>query len=151
MAVPAGSGPSPPARPPDSPRIVVLPFQNQGSPGEDYFANGITEEITSRLASVRGLGIVSGTTATKYPRKGRSIRQIGEDLRVGWVLEGSVRHDPAAGGPGRVRVSPRLIRVRDDTNVWSDRFERSLVDIFDVQAEISARVVEAVGLSLLPG
>ena len=145
------SGSSPPASPSDAPRIVVLPFENQGSSGEDYFANGITEEITNRLANVRGLGVVSGTTATEYPRKGRSTLQIGEDLRVGWVLEGSVRYDPAVGGPGRVRVSPRLIRVRDDTSVWSDRFDRSLVDIFEVQAEISARVVEAVGLSLLPG
>ena len=76
--------------------LVVLPFENLGPPEDAYFAAGITEEITSRLARVSGLGVTSRTTATQYDRAGKTMQDIGEDLGVGFVLEGTVRWDRGA-------------------------------------------------------
>jgi TolB-like protein len=132
------------------PRIVVLPFDNLGSSEDAYFAAGITEEITSRLANVRRLGVISRTTATEYPRKGKSVMQIGSDLGVDWVLEGTIRYDRSVGGPGRVRITPQLIRVADDTHVWSERYDRTLTDIFSLQSDVATKTVEAIGISLAP-
>src|SRR5213075_2509882 len=98
-------------------RIVVLPFENLGTPQDAYFAAGMTEEIMSRLANLQGLAVISRTTAIGYDRKGKTIRQIGADLGVDFVLEGTVRSDRSAGGEGRVRIAPQLILVADDTPV----------------------------------
>jgi TolB-like protein/Flp pilus assembly protein TadD len=146
-AVPPGS----PAAPPGEPlRIVVLPFENLGSPDDGYFASGMTEEITSRLANVRTLAVISRTTATQYDRKGKTVGQIGRDLSVGYVLEGSVRWDRSGGGPGRVRITPQLIRVSDDTHLWSERFDRELAGIFAIQGDVADGVVSALNLTLAP-
>ena len=146
--------PGPPTPPGSShgqpPRIVVLPFENLGSSEDAYFAGGITEEITSRLANVRRLGVISRTTATEYPRKGKTVKQVGADLGVDWVLEGTIRCDRSGGGPGRVRITPQLIRVADDTHVWSERYDRTLTDIFSLQSDVATKTVEAIGVSLLP-
>jgi TolB-like protein len=132
------------------PRIVVLPFDNLGSSEDAYFAAGITEEIMSRLANVRRLGVISRTTATEYPRKGRTVKQIGSDLDVDWVLEGTIRCDRSGKGPGRVRIAPQLIRVADDTHVWSERYDRTLTDIFSLQSDVATKTVAAIGISLVP-
>ena len=140
---------SPPAaRPPL--RIVVLPFENLGSSDDAYFASGMTEELTSRLSNVRNLAVISRTSATGYDRKGRTIEQIGKDLGVAYVLEGSVRWDRSAGGPGRVRITPQLIRVSDDTHLWSERYDRQLADIFAIQGDVADGVVQALHLTLAP-
>ena len=142
------AGPS--ARVARPPRIVVLPFENLGSPEDAYFASGMTEEITSRLANVRGLAVISRTTATEYPRKGKTIEQIGKDLDVAYVLEGSVRHERSGNGPGRVRITPQLIRVADDTHVWGDHYDRVIEDVFAIQSEVAENTVNAMGVTLLP-
>ena len=144
QATPSGSPQEQPAR------IVVLPFENIGSPEDAYFASGVTEEITSRLANVRKLRVISRTTATEYPRKGKTVKQVGADLGVDWILEGTVRCDRSSGGPGRVRITPQLIRVADDTHVWSERYDRTLTDIFSLQSDVATKTVEAIGVSLLP-
>jgi serine/threonine protein kinase/Flp pilus assembly protein TadD len=131
-------------------RIVVLPFENLGSPDDSYFASGMTEEITSRLANVRILAVISRTTATEYNRKGKTVEQIGKDLGVSHVLEGSVRWDRSGGGPGRVRITPQLIRVSDDTHLWSERYDRQLADIFAIQGDVAEGVVRALNLTLAP-
>jgi TolB-like protein/Flp pilus assembly protein TadD len=131
-------------------RIVVLPFENLGSPDDAYFASGMTEEITSRLANVRTLAVISRTTATEYNRKGKTVEQIGKDLGVGYVLEGSVRWDRSGGGPGRVRITPQLIRVSDDTHLWAERYDRQLADIFAIQGDVADGVVRALNLALAP-
>lgn len=131
-------------------RIVVLPFDNLGSSEDAYFATGMTQEITSRLANVRRLGVISRTTATEYPRKGRTVKQIGGDLGVDWVLEGTIRCDRSGGGPGRVRITPQLIRVADDTHVWSERYDRTLTDIFSLQSDVATKTVAAIGVSVVP-
>jgi len=131
-------------------KIVVLPFDNLGSADDAYFAAGMAEEITSRLANVQGLGVISRTSAVAYDRKAKSIRQIGGDLGVDYVLEGSVRWDHGAGRESRVRITPQLIRVADDTHVWSERYERVLADVFSLQSEVAESAVRAMGVTLLP-
>ncbi len=152
-------------------KIVVFPFENHGPPEDTYFADGITDEIASRLAAVSSLGVISRTSAVQYDRKGKTMTQIGEDLGVDYVLEGTIRWDRGGGGhrvnsgpghrvnsqpghrvnsqPGhRVRVTPQLIRVSDDTSLWSERYDRVLEDIFEVQTEIAEHVIRHLDIAL---
>ncbi|HKW14266.1 MAG TPA: tetratricopeptide repeat protein, partial [Candidatus Krumholzibacteria bacterium] len=132
----------------DRSMAVVLPFENLGPAEDAYFAAGVTEEITSRLASVSGLGVISRTSAENYEQKGKTMKQIGADLGVDYVLEGSVRWAKTADGKGRVRITPQLVRVTDDTPVWTDTYDREVKDIFDVQTDIATHVVDALGVTL---
>jgi eukaryotic-like serine/threonine-protein kinase len=137
------------ARPADArQRIVVLPFENLGAAGDAYFADGMTEEITSRLASVSGLGVISRNSAMQYARTSKTTRQIGAELGVDYVLAGTVRWDRGAGRASRVRVTPQLVRVADDTQLWGDRYDREMKDIFSVQSEIASQVVDKLGLAM---
>ena len=131
------------------PRIVVLPFENLGSAEDEYFASGITEEITSRLAAVSGLQVISRTSARRYADTDKPIREIGEELQVGYVLEGTIRWDRAGEGHGRVRITPQLIRVADDSHLWSDRYDRMLEDIFTVQSDIAEEVISRLEATIL--
>jgi serine/threonine protein kinase/tetratricopeptide (TPR) repeat protein len=133
-----------------APKIVVLPFENLGSTGDAYFAAGMTEEITSRLANLRGLGVISRTSAVEYNHTGKTVKQIGSDLGVDYVLEGSVRWEHGDGRESRVRITPQLIRVADDTHVWADRYERVIADVFAIQSEVAESAVKAMGVALLP-
>ncbi len=142
--------PGRPARAAGLRRVVVLPFENLGSPDDAYFAAGMAEEITSRLASVRGLGVISRTTAVEYNRRGKTVRQIGADLGVDYVLEGTVRWEHGQERESRVRITPQLVRVADDTNLWSDRYDRTLADVFAIQSEVAASAVQAMGVALGP-
>jgi TolB-like protein/Flp pilus assembly protein TadD len=130
-------------------KIVVLPFENLGPPNDQYFADGVTEEITSRLASVRDLGVISRQTAVQYDRTGKTARQIGSDLEVDYVLEGTVRWDRSAEGKSKILVTPQLIRASDDTHVWSDRYSRIIDDIFAVQSDIAEQVIRQIDIALL--
>ena len=132
------------------PRIVVLPFENLGSPDDEYFADGMTEEITSRLAQVGGLGVIGRTSAMQYKGAGKPVRTIGVELDVDYVLEGTVRWS-VEGGESRVRITPQLIRVSDETHVWTERYDAVLADIFAVQGEIAGKVVAALGSALGEG
>ena len=130
--------------------LAVLPFKNMGAPGDQYFADGLTEEITSRLAGVSDLGVVSRTSTDPYKGTNKSIRQIGQELGVGYILEGSVRWEKSPGGGSRVRVTPQLIRVADDRHLWTDRYDAELADVFQVQSSIAERVTSAMNLALDP-
>jgi eukaryotic-like serine/threonine-protein kinase len=143
---PAGPG----AQNPGPPKIVVLPFENLGLKEDAYFAAGMTEEITSRLANVRGLGVISHTSAAEYNRQGKTVKRIGSDLGVDYVLEGSVRWERSQGHESRVRITPQLIRVADDTHVWTDRYDRVIADVFAMQSEVAECAVKAMGVTLLP-
>jgi TolB-like protein/Flp pilus assembly protein TadD len=127
--------------------LVVLPFENLGAAGDNYFADGITEEITSRLASVPGLKVTSRTTAMQYKDTKKTVRQIGQELAAAYVLEGSVRWEKT-GSQNRIRVTPQLIRVSDDSHVWADRYDAVLAEVFDVQSSIAEKVVAALGIAL---
>jgi TolB-like protein/Tfp pilus assembly protein PilF/tRNA A-37 threonylcarbamoyl transferase component Bud32 len=130
-------------------RMVVLPFENLGLTEDDYFTDGVTEEITSRLSAIHSLGVISRTSATQYRKSDKTIRQIGEELGVEYVLEGTVRWVRPSEGPSQVRVTPQLIRVSDDTHLWSDRYDAVLSNIFQVQSDIAEKVAKALDIALL--
>ena len=131
-------------------RIVVLPFENLGAADDAYFAAGMTEEVTSRLAGVRALAVASRTTAVEYDRRGKTLKQVGAELGVDFVLEGTVRWDRSQGSPGRVRITPQLIRTSDDTHLWAATYERELGDVFALQSDVAAECVRALGQTLSP-
>ncbi|MBI3872568.1 MAG: protein kinase [candidate division Zixibacteria bacterium] len=128
--------------------LVVLPFENLGSTEQEYFADGITEEITARLANVSGLGVISRTTAIRYKKSEKSLRDIGQELGADYVLEGTIRWDKSDNAQS-VRITPRLIRVNDDTHLWADVYERPLEHVFAVQAEIAEKVAAAMNVTLM--
>ena len=129
--------------------IVVLPFENLGPAEDEYFAAGMTEEITSRLAVVSGLGVISRKSAIQYANTDKSTMQIGKELGVDYLLEGTVRWARQSGGASRVRITPQLIRVRDDTHLWAETYERVIEDIFQIQSDIAGKVIEQLGVTLL--
>jgi serine/threonine protein kinase/tetratricopeptide (TPR) repeat protein len=129
--------------------LAVLPFENLGPAEDEYFADGITEEIISRLASVKELGVISRTSVMQYKGTRKAMREIGAELGADHILEGTVRWGKSKGGGSRVRITPQLIKVADDTHLWSDRYDRELEDIFDVQSEIAEQVIEQLNVTLV--
>jgi serine/threonine protein kinase/tetratricopeptide (TPR) repeat protein len=130
-------------------RLVVLPFENLGSAEDEYFADGVSEEIMSRLSTIHTLGVISRTSAIQYKGSNKTIQKIGEELGVEYVLEGTVRWERPPEGPSRVRVTPQLIRVSDDTHLWSERYDAVLADIFQVQSDMAEQVAQALDITLL--
>jgi TolB-like protein len=125
--------------------IAVLPFANMsGDPEQEFFSDGISEELLNVLAKVKGLRVTSRTSAFAFKDKDISIPEIAEKLGVKHVLEGSVRR---AGN--RVRITTQLIEVETDSHLWSESYDRELSDIFAVQDEIAAKVADALKVALL--
>jgi len=129
--------------------VVVLPFENLGSDEHQFFVAGITEEITSRLGAISSLGVISRTSAVEYDPTHKTVRQIGEDLGVDYVLEGTVRWGEDREGADRVRITPQLIRASDDTHIWSEQYDRVIEDVFAVQSEIATQVITQLHVRLL--
>ncbi len=145
-----GAEAAPAAEARDSRRtLVVLPFVNLGSPVDKYFADGITEEITAQLASIQGLGVIARTTAVQYKDTDKTVTEIGDELGVDYVLEGTIRWETLPDGTSRVRVTPQLIRVEDATHVWAHIYEEPMASVFEVQSEIAERVVDELGVTLV--
>ncbi len=132
---------------PEAPRIAVLPFQNLGASEDGYFSDGITEEITSRLAMIPRLSVISRTSAEQYRDTDRSMKEIGRELGVDYILEGSVRWEKS-GTSSRVRVTPQLIRVSDDRHLWSGRYDETIQEVFQVQSRIAEQVATALDVAL---
>ncbi|MGH7534551.1 MAG: tetratricopeptide repeat protein, partial [Gemmatimonadales bacterium] len=128
--------------------IVVLPFENLGRPEDEYFADGITEEITNRLTGIGGLRVIARSSAKQYKDTRKSMRQIGDELGVAYVLEGTVRWERAGDTTSRVRVSPQLIRVADGTNVWAHGYDAVLSGVFQIQSDIAEQVASALDIAL---
>jgi adenylate cyclase len=125
---------------PDKPSIAVLPFQNMsGDPEQEYFADGITEDIITALSRWRSFRVISRTSAFTYKGRAVDVRRVGTELGVRYVLEGSVRK---AGN--RVRVTAQLISADDGTHIWAERYDRELVDLFAVQDEITQRIASVI-------
>jgi adenylate cyclase len=145
------SGAVPPVREPNraaavKPSIVVLPFVNMsGDQEQEYFSDGITEDIITDLSKVSALAVVSRNSAFMYKGKHVDVPKLARELKVGHILEGSVRK---AGG--RVRISAQLVDGSSNDHVWAERYDRDLNDIFALQAEISEAIVKALKLKLLP-
>ncbi len=130
----------------ERPSIAVLPFNNMsGDPEQEYFSDGITEDIITDLSNVSGLFVVARNTAFTYKGKPVKVQQVGQELGVGFILEGSVRK---AGS--RVRVTGQLISSKDGGHVWAKRYDRDLTDIFAIQDEITHAIVEQLKVKLLP-
>ncbi|PYI74998.1 MAG: adenylate/guanylate cyclase domain-containing protein [Verrucomicrobia bacterium] len=128
------------------PSIAVLPFTNMsGDPEQEYFSDGITEDIITDLSKISGLFVVARHTAFTYKGKPLKVQQVGHDLGVSFVLEGSVRK---AGS--RVRVTAQLIEAQNGGHVWAERYDRDLTDIFAIQDEITHAIVEQLKVKLLP-
>ena len=131
-------------RPEGAPSIAVLPFANlSADPEQDYFSDGLAEEIINLLAQVSGLRVIARTSAFAFRGKEQDIRNIAEALGVSTVLEGSVRRMGS-----RIRVSAQLIAASDGSHLWSERYDRELSDIFAVQDEISAAIAKALRVKL---
>jgi len=129
--------------------LVVLPFENLGAPEDEYFAGGVTDAITARLASVSGLGVISRQSAIQYRKTTKSIKQIGEELGVDYILEGTVQRERSSDPTSRVRVIPQLIRVADDTNIWAETYDENMTEVFRVQSDIAERVATQLDVALL--
>lgn len=129
--------------------LAVLPFENQADPEKEYFSDGITEEITTRLSGLSGLGVIARSSAKEYKKTTKPLRQIGEELGVEYVLMGTVRWSALAAEGPRVRVSPELIKVKDGLQVWSQTFEAPFSDAFGMQSNIASEVARALDVALL--
>jgi TolB-like protein len=129
---------------PDKPSIAVLPFTNMsGDPEQEYFADGVVEDILTALSRFQGLFVIARNSSFTYKGKAVDVRQVGRELGVRYVLEGSVRK-----AAGRVRITAQLIETASGKHLWADGFDGALTDIFDLQDNITSSVVAAIGSRL---
>ena len=138
------AAPKPALALPDQPSIAVLPFQNMsGDPEQEYFADGIVEEIITGLARIRWLFVIARNSSFTYKGRAVDVKQVGRELGVRYVLEGSVRK---AGN--KVRITGQLIDCANGAHLWADRFDGGLEDIFDLQDQVTSSVVGAIAPKL---
>src|SRR6202046_2725539 len=125
--------------------VVVLPFTNlSGDPAQDYFADGVTENLTTDLSRIRDSFVIARNTAFAFARKNLDAKEIGKELGVRYVLEGSVQRDQ-----NRVRVNAQLIDTASGAHLWADRFEEDASDLFKLQDQVVARLANTLGNELL--
>ena len=132
---------------PSAPRlsIVVLPFSNiGGDPEQDYFVDGVTESLTTDLSRINGSFVIARNTAFTFKGKAVDVKQVGRDLNVRYVLEGSVQR-----GGNRLRVNVQLIDAEAGKHLWAERFDKPVADLFDMQDEIVARLANALDAQLV--
>jgi len=130
---------------PDKPSIAVLPFQNlSGDPEQEYFADGMVEEIITALSRFKSLFVIARNSSFTFKGKAVDIKEVGRRLGVRYVLEGSVRK-----AAGKVRITGQLIDAMTGAHLWADRFERDLTDVFALQDEVTVAVVSAIQPKLL--
>ena len=139
-AVPALSAPA------AKPSVAVLPFQNlSGDPQNEYFSDGTTEEIITKLSSIKNLAVTSRTSVARFKGTQKDVKEIGSELGVRYILEGSVRK-----AENRVRITAQLIDSTTGFSLWAQDFDRDLKDIFSVQEETALKIAEALKLQLTP-
>ena len=144
VAKPAPS-PAPEKSAPPRLSMVVLPFANMGGGAEqEHFVDGVTESLTTDLSRIRGSFVIGRNTAFTYKGKAVDLKQIGRDLNVRYVLEGSVQR-----GGNRMRVNVQLIDAETGNHLWAERFDKPLADLFDMQDEIVARLAGALNTELV--
>jgi adenylate cyclase len=125
--------------------IVALPFANlSGDPSQDYFADGITENLTTALSRIKNSFVIARNTAFTYKGKSIDAKEIGKELGVRYVLEGSVQRDQ-----NRVRVNAQFIDAESGAHLWADRFEEDVADLFKLQDEVVARLADSLGFELI--
>jgi adenylate cyclase len=132
--------------PSEAPSIAVLPFANMsGDPEQEYFSDGISEDVITDLSKIAGLMVIARNSSFTYKGRSVDIREVGRDLGVRSVLEGSIRR---AGN--RVRITAQLIDATNGAHLWADRYDRDLTDIFAVQDDVTRRIVDALKVTLSP-
>jgi len=143
----AGLPETPPLALPDKPSIAVLPFTNMSAdPKQDYFSDGITEEIITGLSKVPKLFVIARNSTFTYKGKPVMVQQVGQELGVRYVLEGSVRKEK-----DRVRITAQLVDAMTGNHLWGEKYDRDLKDIFELQDEIMMKVITAVQVKLTEG
>lgn len=133
-----------PAPAPRAQRLAVLPLKNLTADRDDqYFADGVTEDIVAQVSKIRGLSVVSSTSSSRFQGSTKGLREIADELAVGFVVEGSVRREGR-----RVRIVSQLIDAATDTHVWSETYDRELDGIFDIQQDVAERIAAALRTEL---
>jgi eukaryotic-like serine/threonine-protein kinase len=127
--------------------IAVLPFDNLGASEDEYFSDGMTDEVRGKLANVPGLRVTARSSSSEYKKTAKRPRQIGAELGVDYLLTGTVRWEKGSAG-NRARVSPELIEVATGATTWQQSFDAKLTDVFQVQADIAGRVADALNVAL---
>ncbi len=131
----------------DRPSLAVLPFENlSGDPEQEYFVDGMTEDLITDLSQVSGLLVIARNSVFTYKGRAVNVQQIGRELGVKYVLEGSVRR---AGN--RVRINAQLVRTLDGTHIWAERFDREITDVFALQDAVTRKLVTALAITLTQG
>jgi TolB-like protein/Tfp pilus assembly protein PilF len=130
------------------PRLAVLPLENGGRSEDAYFVDGMTEAITTRLAALSGLRVIGRQSARRYAHTDKSLRQIGSELGVEYLLTGSVRWDRSSPGSHRVSIRPALVRVSDETQLWGEPYDAVLSNVFELQGIVAERVAAALAVAL---
>ncbi len=131
--------------------LAVLPFENLGAPADAYFAEGLTEEVRSRLSGITGMRVIAGTSARQYQASTKSPQEIARELGATHLLTGTVRWNRGSGTGGRVRVSTELVRAADQASMWAEPVEGPLDDVFAMQTRVAERVASALDVALLAG
>jgi TolB-like protein/Flp pilus assembly protein TadD len=134
-------------------RVAVLPFENLGAPEDDYFADGIADEIRGKLTSLPGLQVIARASSTPYKKTTKTPKQIAQELNVSYLLTATVRWEKS-GGTNRVHVSPELVDVTQPdapTSKWQQPFDAAITGVFQVQSDIATKVAQALGGALAAG
>lgn len=131
-----------------APRLAVLPFENLGATGDQYFADGVSDEVRGKLTLVPGLTVIARASSVQYRGTATTPAQIGRELGATYLLTGTVRWEKHPDGTSRVHVSPELIRVADAAAQWEQSYEAPLTDVFAVQTGIATQVVQALDVAL---
>ena len=131
---------------PDAPSLAVLPFTNMsGDPEQEYFSDGITEDLITDLSKISGLFVIARNSVFTYKGRPVKVQEVGRDLGVAYVLEGSVRK-----AENRVRITAQLVDARTGNHLWADRYDRDLRDVFALQSEVARRIASEIRVALTP-
>jgi len=130
-------------------RLVVLPFENLGPADDEWFADGMTDEITSRLAGIHGLGVISRQSAIQYKNKEKSAPQIAKELGIDYILEGTIQREQPSDPNSQVRIRSQLIKATDDIHVWVQNYDNDMSKVFQLQSEVAEQVAQGLDITLL--
>ena len=142
-----------PSAAPGVKRVAVLPFENLGAPEDDYFADGIADEVRGKLTSVSGIEVIARSSSTPYRKTNKTPQEIARELDARYLLTATVRWQKS-GGANRVQVRPELVEVKESgapASRWQQSFDASLTDVFQVQSEIASKVADSLGVALAVG
>ncbi len=134
-------------------KIAVLPFENFGPSDKEYFADGLTDEIRTKLSGLSGLAVIARASSVQYKKTTKRVSDIGNELSVGYLLQGTIRWeegDSSHHGTTHLLVNPTLVKVADGTQVWSQSFEGTLSRVFEIQSDIAQQVAQALEVVLNP-